>query len=357
MIFGILLNLFWPILIIGSIIFFIFKRISKRHHRSVMDIASSQEDMVSQIFYLLALFSFGVTLFAFNQDLGGFFEWQTIILITAMAGFFISYYLKILYTLPPSIIIFMIWWGAKAAEWVDGKDIKSSVLFAGGILISLIFYIIGNIHKINWRFKRFSLVYVVFGLLFFTSSLFFLSNRAGMRAVQEIMEGKEIFASWQITTSYLIIILVFILSLIFAFSKKYLSRYELGALICAAGFFVIWPFLPELKLFEASNVYRGYYYNSKEFSSLGIIWAFAFNVLIFLEILGVILLGYVSRQEWMINLGAFFLFILIGVKYFDWFFTFFDKSIFFISAGIILFIVGWFMEKGRRYMLSLAKED
>ena len=45
------------------------------------------------------------------------------------------------------------------------------------------------------------------------------------------------------------------------------------------------------------------------------------------------------------------------VDRFDWFFTFFDKSIFFISAGIILFIVGWFMEKGRKYMLSITKEE
>jgi len=68
-------------------------------------------------------------------------------------------------------------------------------------------------------------------------------------------------------------------------------------------------------------------------------------------------LGYLKRENWLINLGAFFIFILIFVKYFDWFFAFLDKSIFFISAGILLFVVGWFMEKGRRYLLSTIKKE
>jgi uncharacterized membrane protein len=38
------------------------------------------------------------------------------------------------------------------------------------------------------------------------------------------------------------------------------------------------------------------------------------------------------------------------VKYFDWFFKFMDKSVFFIVAGIMLFAIGWAMERGRRYL-------
>ncbi len=337
---------------------FLIKRRSKRFRgKSFLDIASSQEDMVSQVFFLLALFSLGVTLSALNRDMGDLVEWQTIILFTTIVGFFIAYYFKILYCLPVSIISFIIWWGVKAADWVDGKDIRSSVVFAGAVLISLSLYVVGNIHKINWKFKRFSLVYVVFGIISVTAFLFFLSNRWGMQSLQEMTEGKMIFGSWQITVSFLVIVLSLVLSLGYTFFKKYISKYEAATVACVAGFFVCLPFFPQLQLFETSSAYRDYYFSAKEFSSFGIIWAFTFNVFIFLEILGIILLGYIQRQEWLINLGALFLFILIGVKYFDWFFTFFDKSIFFISAGIILFIVGWFMEKGRKYMLSITKEE
>ena len=71
--------------------------------------------------------------------------------------------------------------------------------------------------------------------------------------------------------------------------------------------------------------------------------------------MGVIFVGYGRKEKWLINLGIFFLFIFILVKYFDWFFDFLDKSVFFIGAGVLLFAVGWFMGKGRRYMLSEMK--
>src|SRR3989339_591475 len=198
---------------------------------------------------------------------------------------------------------------------------------AFSILINLFwFLIIGGI--------RFSLVYVVFGIISVTAFLFFLSNRWGMQSLQEMTEGKMIFGSWQITVSFLVIVLSLVLSLGYTFFKKYISKYEAATVACVAGFFVCLPFFPQLQLFETSSAYRDYYFSAKEFSSFGIIWAFTFNVFIFLEILGIILLGYIQRQEWLINLGALFLFILIGVKYF-----------------------GWFMEKGRKYMLSITKEE
>jgi uncharacterized membrane protein len=77
-----------------------------------------------------------------------------------------------------------------------------------------------------------------------------------------------------------------------------------------------------------------------------------YNIAIFLELFGLIYLGYMRGETWLINFGALFLFLLIIAKYFDWFFTFLDKSIFFIGAGILFFVVGWIMERGRRYMIS-----
>ena len=96
---------------------------------------------------------------------------------------------------------------------------------------------------------------------------------------------------------------------------------------------------------------------SRELSASGVLWAIILNVLLFGEIMGVILAGYGRKEKWLINLGVFFLFIFILVKYFDWFFDFLDKSVFFIGAGILLFAVGWFMEKGRRYMLAEMKNE
>lgn len=336
----------------------LFSKIRAKHfnHKSFLDIASSQEDMLSQVFFLLGIFSFAVMLLAFNRDLGNFLEWQTIILISSLLALFIAYYVKIIYALPFAVLGIFSWWITQMLYWADPKDIKTSFIFTGMILLSLILYMLGAIHRSERKFKRFSLVYTVLGMVFFIGFIFFLSSKWGMESLEDMTSGKEILSSWQIAVSYLFMILIFVSGFILSLYKKYISKYELLLIFCAGLFFSALVFFPELRFFETSNAYNGYYYG-KEFSSFGIVWAFIFNIFIFLQVLGVILLGYISRQEWFINLGAFFLFILIGIKYFDWFFTFFDKSIFFISAGIIMFIVGWFMEKGRRYMLSITASE
>ena len=70
-----------------------------------------------------------------------------------------------------------------------------------------------------------------------------------------------------------------------------------------------------------------------------------------LGMLGIILVGYLRKESWHVNMGVVLLFILILVKYFDWFYTFLDKSLFFIGAGILMFAVGWLMERARKRVL------
>lgn len=136
-----------------------------------------------------------------------------------------------------------------------------------------------------------------------------------------------------------------------------MSVFEILAVVLLAIIFIVIALLPEQQLFirQGMTIYYGTSFSGNELSASGILWAIIFNLAIFFELLGLIFSGYLRREKWLINLGVFFLFILILVKYFDWFFTFLDKSVFFIGAGILLFAVGWFMERGRRYMISNIK--
>ena len=140
---------------------------------------------------------------------------------------------------------------------------------------------------------------------------------------------------------------------IYAVAQKLISPFELMAALILAGLFSLTALLPEQKMFFQT----GNFYSGGGLSETGVFWALIYNLAIFFELLGLLFSGYLRRETWLINLGALFLFLLIIVKYFDWFFTFFDKSIFFIGAGILLFVVGWFMEKGRKYMISNIKEQ
>jgi hypothetical protein len=349
----------WPIVIIGLIIFFVRRR-NKRLRPSqnkewYLQFALSREDAVSQLFILLSFFFLGVTLLAFNRDFGELVSWRVILFVTSLIGLVGAYYLKTIYTLAFSLVGLMSWWGAQAAQWIEVKHVKEAGLFVGLCFIALIFYSLGHLHEKQMKYKRFALVYLVLGIIIATGILFFLSTKSGISAMGEMAKGASLFDSWQLTLS-LFTLFVFLVGVTFySMMQKLLSPFELLAVFILTCLFGIIALLPEQIMFIQTGRSYGFYSGNSELSSTGFFWAYIYNFAIFFELLGLIFSGYLRRESWLINLGALFLFLFIIVKYFDWFFTFMDKSIFFIGAGILLFIVGWFMEKGRRYMISNIK--
>jgi len=351
-----------PLLIIGLIVYFIIRLIRGRGKKGLkekdwyLQFFLSREDAVSQFFFLFSVFFLWLTLSAFNKDLGQPLSWRTILLLVSVIGLAIAYYFRVIYTLAVSLMGFAGWWGAQAVEWIQGKDIKSAALFSGLLFIATVFYLLGRVHEKEIKFKRVSMVYLILGLIPITGVLFFLSTKSGLRTLEEITKGASFFSSWEITFSLFVFLVSIVGLLIYASSKNLIFKPETLAIGFLVVLFSIIALLPGQTMFLQQKGYYGFY-RSAQLSGTGILWAIFFNILIFLELVGIIFLGYLKRENWLINLGVFFIFILIFVKYFDWFFAFLDKSMFFIGAGILLFIVGWFMEKGRRYLLSTTKRE
>lgn len=350
--------LIWPVIIIGLILYFARRRSGKIHPSENKDwyfqLALSKEDAVSQWFLLLFVFFFGVTLLALNRDLGDPLSWRTILFIGSMVGLVIAYYFKVVSTLIFSLIGIMSWWGVQAIEWIQGKDIKTSSILVGLIFIALLFYSIGHLLEKELKYKRFALVYLILGIIFITGALFIFSSKGGLSMLTEMTKGAIFFGSWEITFSLLFFFVFLIVVSLYSASKKLILFPEVGAVFIVGILFGATAFLPEQSMFIQSGSYTR---SGSELSSSGVLWAIIFNFAIFFELLGLIFSGYLRREEWLINLGTLFLFLLIIVKYFDWFFTFLDKSLFFIGAGILLFAVGWFMEKSRRYMIANIKTE
>jgi hypothetical protein len=352
---GILRFLFWPIVIIGLIIFFVSRRHKKTHPAQdkewYLRFAFSREDAVSQLFYLLSFFFFGVTLLSFNKDLGDPLTWRTVLFITSVVGLIGAYYLKTVYTLAFSLVGLIGWWGAQAYQWMIEKNIAASAYFLGLTFLALLLYSLGHLHEKQMKFKRFALVYLVIGIVLVTGTLFAFSTKLGIGAIGGMTKGLSFLDSWQLTVSLLVILASLVFTTLYSVAKKLLFRLEFIAVFVLIGLFGVTALLPEQTMYAQT----GYYFSGGELSSVGILWAIVYNFVIFFELLGLIFSGYLRRETWLINLGALFLFLLIIVKYFDWFFTSLDKSVFFIGAGILLFFVGWFMERGRRYMISNIK--
>jgi len=352
--FGLLGALIWPIIIIGLIVFFIVRHREKTYSTHdkewYLRFALSKEDAISQLFLLLSFLFLGVTLLAFNRDLGDPFSWHTILLITSIIGLVIAYYFKTVYTFIFSLIGAVNWWNVQAIEWVQNKDIGTSAAFVGLAFIALLFYVLGRLHEKKIKFKKFALVYVVLGIIIITGVLLFFSTRIGLEALENITKRPLLFDSWQIALSLLIFISSIVGVTLYSARKKLIFPTEFIGVFILTALFSLIALLPEQNMSIQSS--SGYYLSGK-----GVLWALVFNLAAFLESLGLILSGCLRKENWLINLGAFFLFLLIIVKYFDWFFTLLDKSFFFIGAGILLFVVGWSMEKGRRYILKKVKTE
>jgi len=353
---SILSFLFWPIVIIGLIIFFAVRRgrHSKANKEWHSQFALSKEDAVSQLFFLLSFLFLGVTLLALNKDFGDPLPWRTIIFITSLLGLIGAYYLKAIYVLIFSIIGVAGWWVAQAALWVDQKNTASSAVFLGLSLLALLFYVLGHLHEKEARFKRFSLVYSAFGVVAPTFILFLFSTKPGIALIEQMIKGGSFFHSWQLTLSLFILFASLMVSAFWAVAQKLIFPLELLAVFALTLLFGGTALLSEQPMFLSAGSYYSYYDN-KSFSGVGLLLAMLYNVAILLELMGLIFSGYVRRASWLINLGAVFLFLLIIVKYFDWFFSFMSKSVFFVGAGILFFLVGWFMEQGRKSVVSKIK--
>ncbi|MFC1629939.1 hypothetical protein ACFL06_00170 [Patescibacteria group bacterium] len=346
------LSSFIPIIIIGLFIMGIARFFRGRRRGShFLQGFFSKEDVISQIYFLIFIFFLGVLLLALNRQFGDPLPHTSIILITSLIGLGLAYYFKLFLTLMVSLIGVVTWWSAEAAIIADKKDIKAIAVFSGVLFITFLFYLISRFYETKKEFKRASLVYMVLGVLPVTITLFVFSMKDGLRALSELTEGGPVFSSWEITLSLTLFLLVLLGAFVYVISKKLIFPLEAVAIGVFTLLFLVLIFLPE-QVVSASKRYW-----QMELTGIGVLWAAIFNLLTFLELVGFIFLGYAKRKNWLINAGVFLLFVFVFIKYFDWFFTFLDKSIFFIIAGILLFVVGWTMERGRRYMISAIKKE
>ncbi|MBD3300694.1 MAG: hypothetical protein GF347_05070 [Candidatus Moranbacteria bacterium] len=327
------------ILGIIGIIFFI-RRLKKKNSGENFN----KEDSLSQAFALLSLCFFGVTLAVFNRDLGQAISWQTILLISGIVGMIISYYLKFVSTLAPSLIGLTVWWSFKADEWISDKNIKGTSLIAALVFIALIAYLMSRYHEKEFKWRRFRKIYSALGLSTITVVLFIFSMDEGLKIFENVTNGDPFIYSWQISLSLLIFLTSLVGLATYDLIHRLIIKSEYLVILGLGGLFLIISLLPEQNLFDGGAL-----------NAIGFLAAIFFNLMVFLQLLAFILLGYLKRKSWFINLGTFLLFLFIFIKYFDWFFDFIDKSIFFISAGLLLFLVGYFMEKARRRMIEKIK--
>jgi len=310
-------------------------------------VANSREDAVSQALFLLSFLFLGITLLRLNQEMNYLLQWQTILLISSLAALAGAYTLKNVYLLAGGLVSISMWWATQATLWGDKVNLLPASFVAGIGLIVTLLYALGRLHEWSPYAKRFALTYLVFGLVSATIILFIFSTGLGLEGLEELTDGAPITQAPQVLLSLLVFVIAIVAALAMAVMKKLIFPGELAGVLIVAALIGSIAFLPAQTLVKGDS-----YGFSRELTSAGIIWASIFNIALLAELVGIVFMGYARRATWLINLGALGLFIFIFTKYFDWFFSFLNKSVFFIGAGLLLFLLGWGMERGRRRMLA-----
>lgn len=303
--------------------------------------------------------------------------------ILALVSILNAYYFKNILTVILGIFFTFAWYSSAVYYgFTDLTMVKqymsegaAGIVYAAGFfLMILCYYAVGQIHLLmskvptnNTYFDSktlndFGSVLKQLSLLVIIYVVFTISTNTGLHALNELLQGMPIFGNMWIV---FFIILLFLLNIglnIFIYSKDKSSKYESGISILLSLIAIYFVLVPEPTTqlyfdYKGSNYYDSYY-NSGTFTTAGILEALFLNFVSFSILIGLIFSGLQKKSITRINIGAVLIFIFIAVKYFDWFFETLDKSLFFISAGLILIFIGYAMEKARRKMIeSLTQQS
>lgn len=349
-------------LVIGSTIFFFFLffiitliQVIARRKEGLTErswysyIIFSQEHFLSEAFFVLGLGLSYVFFFALNRVFGVIFEWYTLLGVVSIISFLLAYFMRSLWSLLIGYSGLILWALFSMQSWVTNGISEISVI-CSLFLIGILLYQFGVLLFHTQMWKRFGTFTIIIGTSLIGALFLLLSFEKTLRFFPEITAGTFFFDSWR-WTFLIIVILSGIAFFTFLIIKKNVHLLLELSLLCVLMVlsFVLF-FIKGTKLVILSDVH---YIDT--LTSSGVLYAIIVNLLNFLCAAGFICIGYLRRESWIITLGTIFLFVLIVFKYFDWFFRFLDKSVFFISVGIIMVLVGFFMERGRRVLLKQIK--
>ncbi|PKM80347.1 MAG: hypothetical protein CVU89_14125 [Firmicutes bacterium HGW-Firmicutes-14] len=79
------------------------------------------------------------------------------------------------------------------------------------------------------------------------------------------------------------------------------------------------------------------------------------NILLFISVIAVVIIGYSEREPVLINTGLAFFVLGVIARYFDFFWDMLPKSVFFMAGGLVLLVGGTLLERNRRKIVREMK--
>jgi uncharacterized membrane protein len=218
---------------------------------------------------------------------------------------------------------------------MDGRYIVIFILLLTAVT-GLVINNLGRLHQVKKTWSNMQISYQIVGLAVYFISLFILTFKGLFGNYEYINKEAKISLFFG---------LIFALAVVFALGTGlYLLRMEKEnkGLRREQMFVMLFSVFFTVLIFSVSLL--------GGISFIGIT-----NILMFVSIAVITILGYTLKEPILVNFGLVFFVIDLIARYFDFFWDMMDKSIFFIIGGLILLVGGTFLERNRRKILMEMK--
>jgi hypothetical protein len=340
---GLLLNL----LVLGAIVWGMVAAVRAFRRRGVahdpwagehwyMRPATSGDDLLSQLFAALAAILLSTAVLVLARQLGwSSFSLRTAILLGPVGA----------YT----------WVGMWLFQWAPTGPVGSVAAVSGMALLAACLWALGRLHELSIRTRRFGFFYWVSGLVGLVTTLFWSSSQFSLAAARTAAAAPVLLGTWRLALGLGTLAVVCAVLLGFWVRRAPKAWPEIAALAVVAVVFFAYATVPPIPAtLTAGDLFAG---TTPNLTPVGLAWALGMNALLLASLLGLVALGYARREDWLVTLGAILLFGFVLFKYFDWLFTFLDRSLAFVVAGLLLLGVGVLMERGRHYVIKAMEAD
>ncbi|HHX58179.1 MAG TPA: DUF2157 domain-containing protein [Candidatus Moranbacteria bacterium] len=310
---------------------------------------------MSELFFMLTIAFVGVFILLSGYVLGIGYIGGGALFIAMLIGFLIAYYFDSITTLFMAMFLVMSWWMFKASFWLDEAGVHEFAKFIGLWLIGSLGYIFARLVMRKKEF--FSKALFIFSVPIIIFYILVLSTESGVMAIESLMEGDSIFNSWKLMIVLTGLLFAVVGLSVYSLSKKLIVLVEVALLIVFSFLLFFLGLLPELEFFKSNyDSVTASYKAGLSLSAAGIAFLVLTNIILFSIFLGAVFIGYKQKNQTLVNIGLSLIFVFAVIKYFNFFFSFLDKSIFFTTAGILFMVFGWAMEVGRRKILNEIKQ-
>lgn len=267
----------------------------------------------------------------------------------------LAYVLRFRTILTLALINLLVWMGMESSFWLRSVQLYSSFaayiplyLMAGLTLIA-----IGLAHRSLQRFAVYHGPYLWFGIFVTMSCWFIFTFRDFF--------GSD-FSAPSLALFYGGMLIVFICSLAVAFLSDRKNREKWFAAEAASLVFMVAVIL--LLAFNNPAIDEtakaaGRYYGSATKTDVITLLSLVSNILFAAAIIGMIVLGFVRKTAFYINVGLFFFVLDVIARYFDLFWKMLPRSLFFMAGGLMLIFGSLLLERKRKRVLASfsMKED